>query len=82
MFLLMGKTISNEGEIMQFITNWVKNIILLILLTTFLMMFLPESNFRKYVRVIMGFFIISIFITPFAGIFRQDIDFLYGSLVS
>lgn len=35
-------------------------------------MFLPESNIRKYVRVVMGFFIITILLSPITAIFRQD----------
>jgi len=48
----------------EYIIDWVKNIIIIVLITTFLGMFLPENNLRKYVRVVMGFFIISIFISP------------------
>ena len=59
---------------MDQITNWVKNIIFLVLITSFLIMFLPDNSMRKYVRVIMGFFIISIFISPFAAVFNQDIN--------
>ncbi|MFW6281617.1 MAG: stage III sporulation protein AF [bacterium] len=62
---------------MKFITKWVKNIIYLVLITTFLMMFLPNSDIKKYVRVIMGFFIISIFISPFTYLFNQDVDSIY-----
>lgn len=35
-------------------------------------MFLPESNMGKYVRIVMGFFIISMLLYPIAAIFRQD----------
>jgi stage III sporulation protein AF len=54
------------------IINWVKNLIFIILFTALLEMFLPESNMGKYVRIVMGFFIISILLQPITAIFRQD----------
>lgn len=57
---------------MSAIINWVKNLIFIILFTALLEMFLPESNMGKYVRIVMGFFIISIFLQPITAIFRQD----------
>jgi len=59
------------------VINWVKNLIFIILFTTLLEMFLPDSNMRKYVRIVMGFFIIMIFITPLARILNQDISTIY-----
>ncbi len=67
---------------MDYISEWIKNIIFIILFTTFLMMFLPESDLRKYVRLIMGFFIISVFLSPFLDIFRGDVDHLYSNIVT
>jgi len=54
------------------IIHWVKNLIFIILFTALLEMFLPESNMGKYVRIVMGFFIISILLAPITAIFRQD----------
>lgn len=58
---------------MSAISQWVKNLVFIILFTTLLEMFLPENNMRKYVRVVMGFFIITVFISPLAVIFNQDL---------
>ena len=66
---------------MALITDWVRNIIILVLVTAFLMIFLPENNLRKYVRVIMGFFIITVFIAPISGFFRGDGGFIYDSII-
>ncbi|MFP4661889.1 MAG: stage III sporulation protein AF [Halanaerobiales bacterium] len=57
---------------MSGLIQWVKNLIFIILFTSLLEMFLPESNMRKYVRVVMGFFIITVLISPFMSIFYQD----------
>ena len=59
---------------MEYIIDWVKNIIIIVLITTFMGLFLPDSNLRKYVRVVMGFFIISIFISPLSLILNGEIE--------
>ncbi|MFW6270476.1 MAG: stage III sporulation protein AF [Bacillota bacterium] len=67
---------------METLANWVKNLIFIILTTTFLMIFLPDGKFRKYVRVVMGFFILSIFLSPVAGLWGEDIDNIYNNVLS
>lgn len=57
---------------MDGLIQWVKNLIFIILFTSLLEMFLPENNMRKYVRVVMGFFIITVLISPLMMIFHQD----------
>ncbi len=57
---------------MDGLIQWVKNLIFIILFTSLLEMFLPENNMRKYVRVVMGFFIITVLISPLMMVFRQD----------
>ncbi|MFW6035253.1 MAG: stage III sporulation protein AF [Halothermotrichaceae bacterium] len=63
---------------MEAVIQWVRNLVFIILFTTLLEMFLPESNMRKYVRVVLGLFIISILISPLTAIFgRGFIDTRY-----
>jgi len=57
---------------MDGLIQWVKNLIFIILFTSLLEMFLPENNMRKYVRVVMGFFIITVLISPLLLVFRQN----------
>lgn len=59
---------------MEYIIDWVKNIIIIVLITTFMGLFLPDSDLRKYVRVVMGLFIISIFISPLSLILNGEIE--------
>ena len=66
---------------MELISSWVRNITILVLVTAFLMLFLPEGNLRKYVRVVMGFFIITAFIAPFSGLLRGEEGFIYDSII-
>lgn len=62
---------------MESIVQWVKNLIFIILFTSLLAMFLPENSMRKYVRVVMGFFIITILISPITAIFDKDFQSIY-----
>lgn len=63
---------------MSALKEWVKNLVFIILFTTMLEMFLPENKMRKYVRVIMGFFIISIFLSPLVALFGFDLETTYS----
>jgi stage III sporulation protein AF len=58
---------------MDIVSQWVKNIVFIILFTTLLEMFLPASEMQKYVRVVMGFFIIIVFLSPITVILNQDL---------
>jgi len=60
------------------VVQWIKNLIFIILFTALLEMFLPENALRKYVRVVMGFFVISILICPLALILKQDFSGLHN----
>lgn len=71
---------------MEAVIRWVKNLVFIILFTTLLEMFLPGDKMRKYVRVVMGFFIISIFISPLSAILKGDMtviqDMMPGKVIS
>ncbi|AZO95669.1 stage III sporulation protein AF [Halocella sp. SP3-1] len=71
---------------MEAVIRWVKNLVFIILFTTLLEMFLPGNKMRKYVRVVMGFFIISIFISPLSAILKGDMtvmqDIIPGKIIS
>lgn len=45
-------------------TSWVKNIIFVVLFASFLEILLPNSSMQRFVRVIMGLFIMLAIITP------------------
>ncbi len=49
---------------MEFLGNWIRNIVLVIMLNTFLEIMMPSSKLRSYVRVIMGFFLIIVLLQP------------------
>lgn len=60
---------------MEVLTELVRNVIVIILLTTFLDLLLPSSNMQRFVKVIMGLFILVSILTPVLSIFTRGQDF-------
>ncbi|MGL4820479.1 MAG: stage III sporulation protein AF [Bacilli bacterium] len=59
---------------MEWITEWVRNIVVLVLIGSFLDMMLPTSNFGKYVRFVIGLVMIVAFLSPFLAFLRIGPD--------
>ncbi|WML30748.1 stage III sporulation protein AF [Neobacillus sp. OS1-32] len=59
---------------MEFITEWVTNIILFILLATVIDMLLPNSSMQKYTKMVMGLLLIAIILTPILKIISKDFE--------
>ncbi|MFW5999583.1 MAG: stage III sporulation protein AF [Halanaerobiaceae bacterium] len=57
---------------MNRILSWAEKLVIIVLLTNFLQLLLPEGDLQKYVRVVMGFFIIIIFLSPLAELLSSD----------
>ncbi|WP_027340168.1 stage III sporulation protein AF [Halonatronum saccharophilum] len=53
---------------MNVLRDWVRNIVLVILFANFIEILLPNSQMRKYVKVVMGFFIILVILNPLLSI--------------
>ncbi|MFW6389755.1 MAG: stage III sporulation protein AF [Halanaerobiales bacterium] len=66
---------------LETLKDWIKNLVFIILFTTFLEQLLPDSKMRGYVKVAMGFFVISILISPLFSIFNQNHNSLYDTLL-
>lgn len=58
----------------NFLRDWVTNIICVIIFISFLEILLPNNTIRKYVRVAAGLLIIVVILTPFVQLFNQDIN--------
>jgi stage III sporulation protein AF len=65
---------------MEFLKEWITNIILFILLATVIDMLLPNSNLQKYVKVVIGLLLISIILSPIMKIFSSDFEASLSSL--
>jgi len=56
----------------DWLTNWLKEIILIVLLASFVDLLLPNSNIQKYARLILGLLIILTIISPIFALFTED----------
>lgn len=52
---------------------WLQKIILVVLIATFLDMLLPNSGMQRYVRLVMGLFILLTIISPILEIVQKDL---------
>ncbi|RSK27801.1 stage III sporulation protein AF [Bacillus sp. HMF5848] len=59
---------------MAFITDWIKNIILFILLATVMDMLLPKSSFQKYVKMVTGLLLLMVVFQPIMQLINRDFD--------
>jgi len=58
---------------MAMLILWLKKIILLVLLATFLDLLLPSGTYSKYVKLVMGLLILLALLSPILNLFRKDI---------
>lgn len=56
----------------EWLANWLKEIILIVLLASFVDMLLPNSNMQKYARFILGLLIILTIISPIFELFTDN----------
>ena len=57
---------------MAFLILWLKKIILLVLLATFLDLLLPSNTYSKYVKLVMGLVILLTMLSPVLELFKKD----------
>ncbi|MGF9963104.1 stage III sporulation protein AF [Bacillus rhizoplanae] len=58
---------------MQFVVEWIRNIIVFLLLATMLHMLLPNSNLQKYVKFVVGLLLVVLILTPLFKLLQTDI---------
>lgn len=61
-------------ENIEFIKEWITNIILFILLATVIDMLLPNSNLQKYTKMVTGLLLIAIILTPIFNLISKDFE--------
>jgi stage III sporulation protein AF len=61
--------------LIEFLRNWVINIVIIIIFVIITDVVLPEGNIKKYVRVIIGTFVLLTIIKPFISITDLANDF-------
>ena len=59
---------------MSFLSSWISNIIIFILLATVIDMLLPSSSLQKYTKMVIGLLLIAIIITPILSLFQTNFE--------
>ncbi len=67
---------------MNFLTSWIKNIILVVLFANFIDLILPKGKMAGYVRIVISFMIMAMILNPLLVIFKQDLSNLDLSFAS
>ncbi|MEH7354126.1 stage III sporulation protein AF [Neobacillus drentensis] len=67
---------------MEFLREWVTNIILFILLATVIDMLLPNSSMQKYSKMVTGLLLIAIILAPIFKLISKDFESALGSIPS
>lgn len=65
---------------MEFVTEWVRNIIIFLLLATVLHMILPSSSMQKYVKFVVSLLLIVLILTPLFQLLKADVPALIDKL--
>lgn len=60
---------------MEILTEMVRNIVGIVLITTFLDMILPSSNMQRFVKVVMGLFILISLLNPILNLLDKNKEF-------
>ena len=58
----------------EFIKNWVIDIVYMSIFISFLEIVLPKGNMKRFIDMIIGFLIIIVVINPFIKFINKDID--------
>jgi len=59
----------------EWISHWLQNIILVVLLATFVDLLLPTKNLQKYAKMVLGLIVILSIIAPIFSLFSNGISF-------
>ena len=61
-------------KIIELLSTWAKNLVIFIIVISFLEMILPDGNIGKFVKITIGLIIILVIINPFIKLVEGDID--------
>jgi len=59
---------------MEFLTEWITQIIIFILLATIIDLLIPNLATKKYIKLVVGLILILILLTPIFTLFKLDIE--------
>ena len=66
---------------MEFIKEWVTNIILFVLFATLIDMLLPTSKFQKYTKMVVGLLLSAIILTPIFKLLSTDFEETFAAAI-
>lgn len=58
----------------EFLKDWVTNIVVLVILISFLEIILPTSNMKRYINMIIGLLVIIVLINPFIKLLTDNMS--------
>lgn len=67
---------------MDFLKEWITNIILFVLLATVIDMLLPNTNMQKYTKMVTGLLLIGIILSPVLKLLSNDFETALASIPS
>ena len=56
----------------SFISNWAQGIIIAVIIATIIEMILPEGSSKKYIKVVIGIYILFVIVTPVINQFSKE----------
>lgn len=59
---------------MDNLAQWLRHLVTALLLAGFIEMLIPENNFKKPVKLVIGLLVMTILIQPLAGLFKVSLD--------
>ena len=62
-------------KIIEFLTIWLKDIVLVFIFISIVELVLPNGNMKKYINMIIGFLIIIVIMGPFVKLIHKDYSF-------
>lgn len=65
---------------MDYLGGWLQQLVLLILIATFMDLLIPNQNMKKYVKMVVGLLIIMVILTPVLDLFQFDHERMTQSL--
>ncbi|MCP3738530.1 stage III sporulation protein AF [Rossellomorea sp. BNER] len=65
---------------MNYLTEWITNIIIFVLLATVIDMLLPSSSMQKYTKIVTGLILITIILTPLFKLLSTDFEKAIGAI--
>lgn len=65
---------------MGFLSEWITNIVLFILIAVIVELFLPRTNFERYVKTAVGMLLILLFLQPLFSFLKKDVADLFSEI--